>query len=232
MPRVGTQQLGSSKLGPSIGNSRRLGQSGLGNSQLGLDEVTTERIGNSQLGGERLGLRTAAENVKAITLGANSSSTLTHDINAIFTLSQTATSTSALSHNINGIFTLDYSSVSSSTLSQTITRVLDITLPAGENTQIGEAQLGNGDLGNVAGKPGDFKSNSNASFGQVRIQQLSLTASSDSTLSLGVFFIEQYGRDRGNAEVDTIARGSAKRDTIVQGNAEIDIIVVGNAEVD
>jgi len=123
------------------------------------------RLGSFRLGAERVG----GAALKTISLDANSTSTLSQNINRTFTLTKTATSTSTTSFGLVRVFVVNLNSTSVS--------AYDLT--------------------------------------QKRIRSVDLTASSNSTFSLTLSeesYAEQYGRERGNAELD--------------------IIVVGNAEVD
>ena len=178
--------------------------------------------------------------VRTITLDASSSSTLSHDINGIFTVDLTSASTSALSNSINGIFTLSKSATSTSTLSHSINGTFTIELKT-EKRRLGESRLGSERHGAIS----EFESKSSLSLEQQAVRNVELSAQSDSEASFNIArvlivnlnsasvsslefilsedsYAEQYGRSRGQAEIDTI----------VEGNAELDIIVVGNAEVD
>ena len=143
-----------------------------------------------------------------------------HGVVTVRTITLNASSSSTLSHDINGIFTIELKT---------------------KNRRLGESRLGSERHGAIS----KFESNSSLSLEQQAIRNVELSAQSDSEASFNIArvlvvnlnstsvsslefilsedaYAEQYGRDRGNAEIDTI----------VEGNAELDIIVVGNAEVD
>ena len=217
------------------------------------------RLGTGQLGSSQLG---TIGTIRTINLDSTSSSTLTHDINAILSLTTSPASTSTLSHGINGTFTLDLqpkpgrvgskrlggsqlgatsdgfasgsnlshgingtftlskTSSSDSILSKDISRIFTISLTP-TNSRIGDSQLGRGKVG----QPSSFESTTSLSLNQQAVRQIevdSTTASEFEFILSEDVYAEQYGRSRGQAEIDTI----------VEGNAELDIIVVGNAEVD
>jgi len=209
---------------------------------------TPNRLGSNRVGNSQLGL---VANVRTINLSTTSNTSLSHNLVGILSIAGSFASTSTLSHNINGTFTLELKPnsdrIGSRQLGQTRVGVTSEGFASATNLfhdingtfTLSKASTSTSNLSLDLTRVFVINLNSTGvsayDLTQQRIREVDLTASSVSTYNLILSedsYVEQYGREQGQAQLDTIARGNADRDTIVQGNAELDIIVVGNADVD